>query len=29
VVAFLCSDATTMIVGQTILMDGGYSLLLH
>ena len=29
VVAFLCSDAAEMIVGQTILMDGGYSLLLH
>lgn len=27
VVAFLCSDEARMIVGQTILVDGGYSLL--
>ena len=27
VAAFLCSDAAQMIVGQTILVDGGYSLL--
>lgn len=27
VVAFLCSDAARMIAGQTILVDGGYSLL--
>ncbi|MCB0191405.1 MAG: enoyl-[acyl-carrier-protein] reductase FabL [Anaerolineae bacterium] len=26
-VAFLCSDANTMIVGQTITIDGGYQLL--
>lgn len=26
-VAFLCSDSASMIVGQTILVDGGYSLL--
>jgi len=26
-VAFLCSEAAAMIVGQTILLDGGYSLL--
>ena len=29
IVAFLCSDAAQMIVGQTITMDGGYGLLLH
>ncbi len=29
VVAFLCSDAAQMIVGQVITMDGGYGLLLH
>jgi enoyl-[acyl-carrier protein] reductase III len=29
VVAFLCSDAAHMIVGQTITMDGGYGLLIH
>ncbi len=28
-VAFLCSEAASMIVGQTITMDGGYGLLLH
>jgi enoyl-[acyl-carrier protein] reductase III len=28
-VAFLCSDAAQMIVGQTITMDGGYGLLIH
>jgi len=28
-VAFLCSDAAHMIVGQTITMDGGYGLLIH
>ncbi len=27
VVAFLCSESATMLVGQTILVDGGYSLL--
>ncbi len=27
VVAFLCSEAASMIVGQTILVDGGYGLL--
>lgn len=27
IVAFLCSDAASMIVGQTILVDGGYGLL--
>jgi enoyl-[acyl-carrier protein] reductase III len=27
VVAFLCSDSAAMIVGQTILVDGGYGLL--
>ncbi len=27
VTAFLCSDAAEMIVGQTIMVDGGYSLL--
>lgn len=27
IVAFLCSDAAVMIVGQTILVDGGYGLL--
>lgn len=27
IVAFLCSDDAAMIVGQTILVDGGYSLL--
>ena len=27
VVAFLCSDAASMVVGQTIKIDGGYSLL--
>ncbi len=26
-VAFLCSDAAAMMVGQTLLIDGGYSLL--
>ncbi len=29
IVAFLCSDAAHMIVGQTITMDGGYGLLIH
>jgi enoyl-[acyl-carrier protein] reductase III len=28
VVAFLCSDSASMIVGQTLTMDGGYGLLL-
>ncbi|HXV44417.1 MAG TPA: SDR family oxidoreductase [Anaerolineae bacterium] len=28
IVAFLCSDAAAMIIGQTILVDGGYGLLL-
>jgi enoyl-[acyl-carrier protein] reductase III len=28
VVAFLCSDAASMIRGQTIVVDGGYSLLI-
>jgi enoyl-[acyl-carrier protein] reductase III len=28
-VAFLCSDAAHMIVGQTITIDGGYGLLIH
>lgn len=27
VVAFLCSDSAAMIVGQTVMVDGGYSLL--
>jgi enoyl-[acyl-carrier protein] reductase III len=27
IIAFLCSDAAAMIVGQTILVDGGYGLL--
>jgi len=27
VVAFLCSDDAEMICGQTILVDGGYSVL--
>ena len=27
IVAFLCSDAATMIVGQTVMVDGGYGLL--
>ncbi|MBI1876841.1 MAG: SDR family oxidoreductase [Chloroflexi bacterium] len=27
IVAFLCSDAAAMIVGQTIMVDGGYGLL--
>ena len=27
VVAYLCSDEATMICGQTIIVDGGYSLL--
>jgi enoyl-[acyl-carrier protein] reductase III len=27
VVAFLCTDAATMIRGQTIVVDGGFSLL--
>jgi enoyl-[acyl-carrier-protein] reductase (NADH) len=27
VAAFLCTDAARMIVGQTIVVDGGYSLL--
>jgi enoyl-[acyl-carrier protein] reductase III len=27
VIAFLCSDAASMIVGQSIVVDGGYSLL--
>jgi enoyl-[acyl-carrier protein] reductase III len=27
VVAFLCTDAAAMIRGQTIIVDGGFSLL--
>jgi enoyl-[acyl-carrier protein] reductase III len=27
VVAFLCSDDAAMIVGQTIVVDGGWSIL--
>jgi enoyl-[acyl-carrier protein] reductase III len=27
VVAFLCSDAAEMIIGQTIVVDGGWSIL--
>jgi enoyl-[acyl-carrier-protein] reductase (NADH) len=27
VVTYLCSDAAAMICGQTLIVDGGYSLL--